>query len=64
MDVYETMWKEFKSRIALAKEYSIRQDLSIQDVINLIVAYENHFAEELKEAENEKVKEDTGLDPL
>ena len=64
MNVYEEMWKELKARIGLAGQYSLRQEVLLQDVANLIVAYENHFAEKIKEEQDKEIKEETGLDPL
>ena len=53
MNEYETLWNEFKNRLAMAREYSIRQDVTIEHVMQLAIAYENHFI---------KPKEDKGLE--
>ena len=59
---YEILWNEFKNRIALAKEYSIRQDLAIDHIIELIVVYEKHFIK--PKDVNAEIKEELGFDPI
>ena len=55
MDVFEKMWTEFLQRLVLANQWSIRKEVFIQDVINLMASYEEHFKDEVeKSRSNEK----------
>lgn len=40
---YEVLWNEFKNRILQAREVSIRQDVLIEHVVQLMKVYEDHF---------------------
>lgn len=68
MSAYEQMWKGLVERLVLANRYTIRKEISYQDVINIMAVYEEHFKEELevldKEEEDKQIKEELELDPL
>ena len=64
MEVYEEMWKSMVQRLINANQYSIRQDVTVQDIINLMAAFEEHFADELKELEDKEIKDELDLDPV
>lgn len=58
MNVFEKMWKEMVQRLAYANVYSVNKNLSYQDMINLMAAYEKEFEEEIGlENEMDKMKE-------
>lgn len=63
VDVFQKMWKELIQRLAYANIYSVNKNLTYQDMINLMAAYEEEFKTEIqmleqieleKEKDNEK----------
>ena len=59
INVFEVRWKELVQRLVNAREYSLRNDLEIQHVINLLAHLERQHpdhnpqdvAEDIEEAE-------------
>ena len=57
MDVFEQMWTELLQRLVLANQWSIRKDVLIQDMINLMAAYEEHFKDEVEKTRTSEKEE-------
>ena len=60
---YESLWKEFATRMLRASEYGVSKVINIEDVLSLMGAYENHF-KQLDEEEKKKELEDMGFTPI
>jgi hypothetical protein len=58
MDVYEEMWKGLITRLLNAQKFSIRQEVTIQDMMNLMGAFEEHYSVQLKELEDKQIEEE------
>jgi hypothetical protein len=57
MDVFEQMWKELVERIQLANQFSVNKSLTYQDILSLLVSYEQHFTEEIQAKQEEQAQE-------
>jgi hypothetical protein len=48
MNVYHEMWTELVKRMAYANVYSVNKNLTYQEVIDLMAAYEKEFEEQIE----------------
>lgn len=59
---YEELWKAFKIRIINAREFSLRNDVTLEQLLQVMQAYENHFIKPKEEAELKEFLEEKGLE--
>jgi len=61
MNVYHEMWMELVKRLAYANLYSVNKNVTYQEVIDLMAAYEREFEEQIElDSIEDKLKEDEG----
>lgn len=47
MNIFETMWKELINGTVAAREYSFRQDVTYDQVLERMALIEGHFKEDI-----------------